>query len=141
MTWRTDCLSNMQMTPSLGRVVNMQPGCHQTSNLDRLKEQLKKNLLKFNNEKCKEVQRLEQNNPLQLQKLGSCSTEKATWTQMDRELHKPAVCPSSNKGHQHPRLHDQGTACRLREVVVLPSSALVSPNPYPLLDPIIKERH
>lgn len=108
MTWRSHCLSNIQMTPSLGRTVNMlESQASIKRDLDRLEEQLNRNLLKFNKEKYK-VQCLEKNNPLQPQKLGSCSTENAPWSQMDKELHKPAARPSSNKGHQHPGLHEQG---------------------------------
>lgn len=106
MTWRSDCLSNMQMTPSLGRTVNILESQGAIKrNLDKLEEQLKRNLLKFNREKCKD-QCLGKNNPLQPQKLWSHSTEKAPWSQIDRKLHKSAVRTRRNKGHQHPRLQE-----------------------------------
>lgn len=54
--------------------------------LDRLEEQLK-----FNKEKCK-VQCLEKNNPLQPQKLESCSTEKAAWSQMGTGICRGQQC-------------------------------------------------
>ena len=89
-------LSKFADDTKLGGVVGMLEGrARIQSDLDKLEAWTKRNLMRFNKDKCK-VLHLGQSNPMN--RLGAdwlsrCSTEKALGVMVDNKLNEPAVCP------------------------------------------------